>query len=653
MDAAPHTGAPVPWPAWALLAAAGVVVAAAVFAGAGSGGGAVPALGLGAVVVAVATVALASARRLALPRLDRVALAALVLAGAVAAWAGLTIAWSIAGDRSWEVLNRGLLYVVVLGLGLALGALATRTARGTGTVLALVLGAALAWALAGKAVPALFPDGDRAARLRDPVGYWNVLALLADAAMALGLWVATAPPTRRAARVAGTLLAYAAVLALLLTASRAGVVGALVVLLAWAVVARERLAGALVAVCAGLPALAVAAWAFTRPALTDDGVARAERADDGALFAVAAVAGAAVAVVLAVVVAPRVLPAVRRRADVRTVTAAAAAAAVTAVAVLALAVGNPASWAWNQFAGGGADVNDPSRLTSLSSNNRSAWWGEALDVWRSHRLAGSGAGTFEIARKRYRDDATSVTEPHSTPLQLLADGGAVGLLLGVAAAAALVVAVVRGVRRLDGPEREAAAALVALPAAWLLHALVDYDLDFAAATVPMLVAAGAVAAAGLPPARRPHPWLVVPATAVALLVAGSLLSPWLAARELDRAVADLEAGRIERAGERARRAQGYDPLSLEPLVVRAQAAERAGDLRAAAALWEQGVDRQPANPAAWIELGLFRLDVLQDECGAYQALNEAYTRDPNGRQWQPGGPLDVARDAVNAGACER
>ena len=53
--------------------------------------------------------------------------------------------------------------------------------------------------LLGVAIPSLFPDGDRIARLREPVGYWNALALLADAALALGLWVA------RSTRVMGRL----------------------------------------------------------------------------------------------------------------------------------------------------------------------------------------------------------------------------------------------------------------------------------------------------------------------------------------------------------------------------------------------------------------------------------------------------------------
>ena len=59
---------------------------------------------------------------------------------------------------------------------------------------------------------------------------------------------------------------------------------------------------------------------------------------------------------------------------------------------------------------------------------------------------------------------------------------------------------------------------------------------------------------------------------------------------------------------------------------------------------------QPENPEAWLQLGLFEFD-QGDRCSAYTHLNEAYTRDPVGRQWVEGGPLDVARDWVNAGNC--
>ena len=78
-----------------------------------------------------------------------------------------------------------------------------------------------------------------------------------------------------------------------------------------------------------------------------------------------------------------------------------------------------------------------------------------------------------------------MTEPHSVPLQLLSDTG----LPALAARA-------RARRRRSGSgfarpcggsspdERAAAVGLVALPLAFGLHALVDYDLDFLAVAAP-------------------------------------------------------------------------------------------------------------------------------------------------------------------------
>ncbi len=59
-----------------------------------------------------------------------------------------------------------------------------------------------------------------------------------------------------------------------------------------------------------------------------------------------------------------------------------------------------------------------------------------MDVAADRPVGGSGAGTFVLARRRYREDATPVSEPHSVPLQLLADLGVVGLALGLFGAAA-------------------------------------------------------------------------------------------------------------------------------------------------------------------------------------------------------------------------
>ena len=59
---------------------------------------------------------------------------------------------------------------------------------------------------------------------------------------------------------------------------------------------------------------------------------------------------------------------------------------------------------------------------------------------------------------------------------------------------------------------------------------------------------------------------------------------------------------------------------------------------------------QPENPEPWLQLGLYEFHI-GDRCGAYRHLNQAYTLDPAGKEWTPGGPLEVSLAWVNAGNC--
>ena len=647
MDAAPRPGGVAEH---ALVAGVGVVVAWAVLSGGGSGDGSVASAGVAA--IAIASLALAAGLRgyLPLPRLDTAGATTVAAAAALTTWAGVSITWSIAGDLSWEWLARGLVYGACLVLGVLAGALLGGVRRVAGLT-AIVVAAALGWALLGVAIPSLFPDGDRIARLREPVGYWNALALLADAAIAFGLW--TAGATRARGRVVGSLLVYAAALVALLTQSRAGLVGAAAVIILWLALSEDRLLDGTRLAVAAIPAAVVAGWAFTRPALVDDGVLRAERVADGRTFAVLALGGALVVGLVAWRAPVRRLAVERGRAVRVTLVGVCVLALLAGGVGLAAGAGNPFSWARSQFSGGEC-VNEPGRLTELCANNRLEWWGEALDVAADRPLGGSGAGTFALARRRHRSNAIPVAEPHSVPLQLLADLGVVGLALGLVVAGGAIVGTRGALRRLTGRDRAAAAALACLVLAYGAHSLVDYDLDFLAVSAPMLVALGALLAAGRPRAtvRAGVPGLVaVAAVAVAGILAVSL--PALAAREVDRAFEALDAGRLEDAVDAADRARRLNPLSPAPLQARALAADAAGERAAAAAWYEKATSLQPENPDTWYDLGLYLSIVAHDQCAAYAALNHSYTLDPSSKRWVPGGPLDVARDAVNDGACER
>jgi tetratricopeptide (TPR) repeat protein len=630
----------------ATLVSAALVGAA--FAGDASGNaGTLPVGGTAVVLLAAALLGMALGW-LPLPRAGwsgGVLLSEMVL---LVAWTGATVWWSIVADRSWEAFNKSVAYAAFLGLGLVLAAVGRGVAaRLAATLLSLVLGATLTWALLAKVVPSLDPDGDRVARLREPVGYWNALALLADVALVLGLWVGTSREHRRPVRVAGGLLVYMATLALMLTLSRAGLVVAVGVLVLWLALSSERVQSGLLLVASALPAAAVGAWAFTRPALTEDVALRADRVADGKVFGVLTVVGALVVVAVLALGLRRSLSDEQRRRAGRWLIATAV------VALLAAAVAGSVATADAVTSGRDCTevVNDPSRFGSLASD-RWCWWGEAWDVYAHHSPVGAGAGTFEIARKRFRSDARSVVQPHSVPLQQLADGGIPALALFVVVVLSGIAVCVCALRRLDGAERAAAAALVAAPAAYLCHALVDYSWDFLAVTAPTMVVLGVLAGAGrVEGTRRRRPLVAVAVVLLAATVLVSFSLPRLADSAERSSTRALAAGDFARALDEANRARFFDPVSVDPLYARARVSEARRVPWKAERDYVKAVELQPDNPETWYTLGIFEFDVRGNLCAAYRFLNNAYTLDPSGSQWRDGGPLDVSRAAVNRGGC--
>jgi O-antigen ligase len=625
----------------------GVLVALPVFAGDASAP--VPlAVSVPALVLLWAAGSTALCGRLVLPRLTREARIVLAATVALVLWTAVSALWSIAPDRTWEWFNSGLVVLAFLALGLLVGA-ARGGARALTAALTTVCGAALAWALLGLVIPALAPDGDRIARLREPVGYWNALALLADAGLAYATLLLAG--RGRWTRVAGAALGFGAVTVVLLTQSRAGLVAGVAVLVLVLARAPRRLETGVRLLLAALPGLAVAAWVFTRPALVDDGAGRVARVDEAPLVAVALVIGLLASAALVSLV-PVERAVATRAADVaRALRVAIVVLLVAGVVALAVAVGNPATWAADQV-GAGECRNTPGRIVELCDNNRLAWWGDALEIAAEHPLRGTGAGTFQIARVGVRDDGSAVTQPHSVPLQLLADLGVVGLALGLAVVIGVGVGIRRTLRRLDGDAAWTATVLAALPLAWGLHALVDYDLDLVAVTAPAALATGTVLTGGLPVRRSlgGAPAVAV-ATGLALIAVGSLVLPELSRRAVDEV---YRASDLAIAADAARRARALNPLALDPITAQAFVAERAGDTDRAVELLELATRKQPLNPAPWLALARFHyLADPPDYCAAYEAFNAAYTLDQMSDRWVPGGPLDVSRDEVNAGACER
>jgi tetratricopeptide (TPR) repeat protein len=609
------------WAAWLLLGAGGVLAAVAALFSSGSSGGRLTWIGFAALALAALVVA-GALLGLPRPELSREALVALGFLVAFVAWNGISVVWSIQPDRSWAYLNRGLVYAALAVIGLWLAPWLREWAYVLAGALALPLG----WALLGKAVPALGSSG-RIARLSSPIGYWNALGLLCAMALPLAVWLAARREHPHWLRAAGVVYIYAAVVGLLLTYSRGGVLAAGSAIVLWLVLGSPRVESAAALLLGGGAGLGVAAWAFTRPGLTTDGAAHSLRVHDGAWFAVvfvlAAIAVAALAYLGSLAEERRPLTDARRRLLGRLALVVLGLGVAVGAVVLAVEA-KPEGW-FKDFTAqptNPALQGGPQHLVNASSSSRWLWWKEAWQAWERQPWRGTGAGSFELTHRMLRTNNIVVTEPHNVPLQFLSETGLVGFFLALAGVAVASVGVLK---RLRGRE-PAAVALAVLAAAYAIHSLADFDWDFVAVTAPFLLSVGALL--GGPAVRdEPRPvWSPLPA-AVAVVVVISLLTPWLAERSTDSARAAIAAGRPLQAYRDARTARSLNPLALDPLLVQAAALEQLGDVVAARRRYADAVRLQPLNWRAWYELGRFEED-LEEWPRALRPLERAVQLDP-------------------------
>ncbi len=636
-----------------LLSAAGALVTVSLFFGGSLSDGRLFWIGIFAEAVGLGAVAAGLAGLVPLAVPGRAGLAAIGLLSAFVCWQGVTMIWSIAPDRSWSYLNRGAVYVAFCLLGLVVAANARMPARVVAGGLAVLLAGVVGWALLGKVFPSLFPDGGRVARLRDPIGYWNALALACALALPLGLWVATRRGWRRELRAAGVLLLYLAVIALVLTFSRAGILVAAVAVVLWLafVPARFESFGALL--LSVVPAAAVAGWASTRAGLVDDNQPLGARRSDGAWFALVLVVVGLVVIVAALWADGadrRFADPVARRLWARRIGIASGTVVVVGVIGVSAASGGPSAWL-KEFRGGGEVGGSSARIATLSSNNRWEWWKEAWQVFEEKPVGGKGAATFPISRLRVRKGGVVTNEgPHNIALQALAETGIVGFLLGAAAVIAVLVALGRAVGRLRGEERAAAVALAIAVPAYLLHALADIDWDFIAVSAPAFFLGGLLIGMGgeVRSVRvRVRGRTLLAAGLTACLLAGvySLTAPWLAANRVQDAYSAIFANDPRSGAADARDAASLNPLSFQPLWALALAHASVGDVSGAIREYQSATRLQPEDPDTWVALGQYEL-CHAHVFGAYAALNQAYTLDPFGPAGIPGGLKDQAQAAV-------
>jgi O-antigen ligase/polysaccharide polymerase Wzy-like membrane protein len=628
----------------------GALAVAATYAAFASGSATLP--GESRLQVFIAAVSIATVAALLFGRSLRAtahpgAYAGLALLLGFALWGGLSLIWSIAPDASWVEANRALAYSLVAGLALVLGASLPRAAERV-AIGWLVLATAVAlYALVAKVAPWIHDLEGGISRLRDPVGYWNSLALMMVMALPVALRVAVDEARSERARLLALLAGVPLLVAAVLALSR----GALLVLAAALLVQlalsddRRRLilAGGVVLV-SSLPALLLG---VTLHDLTTDNVAQSARVDDGLLLLAALVIGlVAVAALGGTAVRARVSDAGTGRFLGRGVLVAAAALLAIVLVVAALSEGGSSSPGQTSAAQPGSSaVSDPSRLLQANASHRLDWWREAVGAWSDEPLLGHGAGSFPLLHKLYRKDpVVDVKQAHSVPLEFLATTGLIGALLALGGLGLLFLAAARGaLSRRDRRDRDYAVVLLVGAGAWGLASVIDWHWEIPAVTMPALAFLGLLAARPRDGAAPPSSWRTRPSlsagrgayglglaavTAGLALAIASFVLPAIANGRSDDAflAARTKGADLRKAAEQAEQAARLNPFAADPLLAGSLIAQQQGDAPRSAQLLREAADRQPDNPDVWYEIA--RLQVLYDNYpGAYRAASTALALD--------------------------
>jgi hypothetical protein len=545
----------------------------------------------------------------------------------------------------------------------------------------------VAYALASRVWPGALAENEVSNRLGQPFDYWNAVGCVAAMAVPITLWLGS----RRAGPAIARVVAYPAmgvcILAILLTQSRGAAAAAAVGAIAWFALVPLRLRSLPVLVLPLVVASALAAWALSKDPFTKSlqplSAKEAVAGDFGALVLLLVVLLVLVGAAVEILVEHRA-PSARLRRRV----------GVAAVAVACLApLGAFTSVAFSER-GIGDRIHELTSETEVApqegggrvfaaSSSRGKYWREAFRVFEDRPLEGVGAGAFEKARLRHRNDQSVTQHAHGWIPQTMADLGLVGLLVTTLLLLVWVLAALSATgllpRRLmradrdDAPvprrdwdaERIALVTLALVPLVFGAQSLLDWTWFIQAPTAMALVAAGFLAGRGplgadeqaQPPERPGGPDRfriagAVAAVGTALLLAWTIWQPEASDRATNQALALADERKFDEAIAKTEDAEDLNPLTPDPLLVRASVNTAADRVDQAQDNLERAVIRFPGDPQTWYRLAAFQLGTLDSPEQALETLRGALYLNPHSA---PGSALFLdarARQREKAGTAQ-
>lgn len=566
-------------------------------------------------------------------RMPRAGMVELGFVAAYTAWTLLSVIWSITPARSFDEFVRGLLYIG--GFGLFYLYMARKEWLGwLGHIFVAIVAVVAIDALLGKTFPDLInhPDPFQSNRINYPLTYWNTMALFMIMGFVIGLRVLADRVTHIAVRCIYAPVMFLFLVVLWYTFSRAGLLLLAGALCLYLVFATSRLRAVLQTGLLGLWTAVVVgiSYAFL-PNMVVSVPSAGQKISEGHRLAVV--------IVIFMGIAAAAQFAISALEDKITISAqvarrigyglAAASATLLVVAMLAFTFsggrGGPVAFVQEQFtdlSGTEGAVEKPSeRLFSLKSE-RFQEYGVSLKRFGQNPLQGTGAGTWAVAWKQYRPWDIQVKDGHSLFFETMAELGLVGILLLAGFVATFFTISIRDLRFLKGRDRELYGAFFVAGAAFLVHAMIDWDWEMPVITLAFFMIAGGLlrygqlarAESGEEQDRTgaaPRPtglkrflgwnWIIGAVCIGAMVVT---IIPMVAASKLQAAVQTASSqrpdyGAIERA---AQSAGAWGPLDAEPLVLQALAKQGKGRPDEAEKLLLDAAGKEPENDAVYRNL---------------------------------------------------
>lgn len=562
---------------------------------------------LGVLVLVVATAVFRRPRW----KLDALTKAAIALLTAFTLWSFASILWAEVPAEAWDGANRTLMYLIVFS-AFALPRWPPR--------LAIVVMSAYALAMAGVAGGVLWEiaDGEAAGsfidgRLIDPAGYQNATAalFLAPSLIAIGLASRREVPWQ----LRGLLVGAAAlqIEVAILPQSRGALLTFPIALIALVLLQPSKLrALSATALVLGFVALATPSLLDVFNPLGSTGPAGTVPAlvDAASTMALTVLAVALLGTVLALLDSRHSAGARLARNAERAARGVLVASFIAVVVGALIAVGNPIAWAderWSNFKSGYSEGQfEESRFDGGLGNNRYDFWRVGLSTsFTDSPLIGAGADNFATDYLRERRSSEEPAYPHSLPVRTLAGTGLVGgsLLAGFFVTAA--IGIFKVARRGPPVATAVATTLSATVIYWLLHSGGDWLWSFPAVSAPAF-AWLAIAARTEPEEgherSRLSGWVMAAGAALAALAAASLVLPWGAAVDSNRAAESWRSAPAA-AFDRLDRASQMNFLSADPDLLAGTIAIELGLSERAMMSFEAALEREPTNWYALLQLG--------------------------------------------------